>query len=311
MAAGLSTQRLRVGLIGAGAFGGFHANKLAAAVDARFIGISDIDFARASALAAKHGVDAFSDHRTLIAACDAVVIASPASTHAAIAADSLRAGLHVLVEKPLAATAEDARRLVEMADARGLVLQTGHQERFVIDALGLTEAPERPSFVFAARESTPSPRGCDVSVTLDLMIHDLDLVATLFGAEPRRIDAWGEGEDGRYDLVEATLTFETGQARLRASRIADERRRVMRVEYPSGIAEIDFVSRTVRAPAALGLDAAFAAKAPDPLGQSVAAFLKACAAGRLGTLSGEAGAAAVKLACAIDTACARRAKAAA
>jgi predicted dehydrogenase len=252
-------------------------------------------------LAEKHGARAFATAEDLIEACDAVIIASPASTHAPIAAKALAAGRHVLVEKPLAVDPRDADMLINLAHRHGVVLQAGHQERFVMDAIGLLNVREAPHRISSVRAGPPTGRGLDVSVTMDLMIHDLDLVASMFGASPLAIAAHGRfGPGGTLDEVHALLTFAAGEARLSASRIAENRARTMRAEYQSGVVEIDFASRILRNGSTLPLNADFADLCPDPLGASVAAFLAAAAGEAPCPAPGEAGAAAVRLAAAID-----------
>jgi predicted dehydrogenase len=297
--------RQKTGLIGAGAFGANHARQLSTAPQSDFQGVYDADLARAEDTAKRFGVRAFATLEALLAATDAVIIATPARTHAALAGAALAAGRHVLVEKPLAASVEDAQHLVATAARAGVTLQAGHQERFVLQALGLLDVPEMPLSIESVREGPYTGRGMDVSVTFDLMIHDLDLIAELFGAAPTTIRATGSAERGsEYDAVEAHLQFERGHAHLTASRVAEARKRTMRVAFPSGEVSVDFLTRTMSNTTPFALDPDFAAKAPDPLGQNVRAFLATSLSGAASQLSGESGAAAVALAAAIDAACA-------
>lgn len=297
--------RQKTGLIGAGAFGANHARQLSTAAESYFQGVYDADADRAEDMARRYGVAAFTDLAALFAATDAVVIATPARTHATLAGAAVAAGRHVLVEKPLAANVADAQGLVAAAQQAGVTLQAGHQERFVLEALGLFDVPEKPLSIESVREGPYTGRGMDVSVTFDLMIHDLDLVAALFGDAPTEIRAAGRAERGaEYDAVEAHLQFQSGAARLTASRVAEARKRTMRVAFPSGGVSVDFLTRTMTNTTPFTLDPDFAAKAPDPLGQNVRAFLAASLSGSASQISGESGAAAVALAAAIDAACA-------
>ena len=300
-------MKVKTGLIGAGAFGANHAGKLAALANSAFQGLYDADQARAQALAERHGARAFARVEDLLDAVDAVIIATPARTHAALAAAALAAGKHTLVEKPLAATKREADALVAAAQANNLVLQAGHQERFVIHALGLDAAPERPTRLDLVRETPFTGRGMDVSVTFDLMIHDLDLAALLFAAAPIKVEARGRPEHGELlDEVEATLTFAGGETYLRASRIAPARKRTLRAVYPSGEVEIDFLERAlVKNTTPFALDPRFADKVADPLGRGVEAFLEAIVANQPSAIPGESGAAAVAMAEVIDAAAAR------
>lgn len=299
------TTRLKTGLIGAGAFGANHARQLSQAEQSEFQGVYDSDADRAEDMAGRYGVRAFASLDDLFAATEALIIATPARTHAALAGAALAAGRHVLVEKPLAASLAEARALVTTAAQAGVILQAGHQERFVLKALGLFNVPEKPVSVESVREGPYTGRGMDVSVTFDLMIHDLDLIAVLFGDSPGEIRATGRAERGsEFDAVEAHLQFADGHARLTASRIAEKRMRAMRVVFPSGEVSVDFLSRTMSNTTPFTLDPDFAAKAPDPLGQNVRAFLGAILTGGDSEISGESGAAAVALAAAIDATCA-------
>ena len=174
---------LKTGLIGAGVFGGYHAGKIAASDRTEFVGLFDPDQSRCAELAEKHGVEAYSDQEALFTAVDAVIVACPATYHEAVVRSALQAGCHVMVEKPLALTGHAADDLAALADDEGLVLQVGHQERFVMEAMGLFDIPEAPTRIEAWRMGPPAPdgRAGDVSVIWDLMTHDLDLVGKLMG----------------------------------------------------------------------------------------------------------------------------------
>jgi predicted dehydrogenase len=297
-------DKIRTGLVGAGAFGANHARQLSQVEESSFQGVFDRDLDRAEDMAARYGVRGFDSLDALIAACDALVVATPAKSHGRVAGAAVAAGKHVLVEKPLAATPAEADALVVAAARAGVVLQAGHQERFVLAALGVFDTPEKPTAIESVREGPFTGRGMDVSVTLDLMIHDLDLVAVLFGDRPISVRASGRAERGdTLDTVESHLRFVGGEARLTASRVAEKRTRAMRVTFPSGEVRVDFLARTMTNTTPFPLDPDFAAKAPDPLGQNVRAFLAAISQGAPSPIPGESGAAAVALAAAIDTAC--------
>ncbi|MEM9939932.1 MAG: Gfo/Idh/MocA family oxidoreductase, partial [Pseudomonadota bacterium] len=166
---------LKTGLIGAGVFGGYHAGKIAASDLTDFVGVFDPDQARCAALSNKHGVTSFKAEADLLSAVDAVIVACPASYHEAIVKAALQAGCHVMVEKPLALMGTAADALAALANENDLVLQVGHQERLVLEAMGLFEIPETPTRIEAVRAGPPAPdgRAGDVSVIWDLMTHDL------------------------------------------------------------------------------------------------------------------------------------------
>ena len=267
------SDELRAGVVGAGVFGGFHAKKYAELEGVRFIGVFDVDAPRAAELAAPLGGRAFADLASLLAEVDVVTVATPAVFHAEAALKALKAGKPVYLEKPLAVTLEDADRIVGEAAARGLPVAVGHQERIVFQAMGLLDIPQKPLRLEAVRRGTPHQRNLDVSTVLDLMIHDLDLALTLTDADPIAVEA-----EGSPDETSAEVTFADGfTAVFGASRIAQARERTMRIVYPSGALEIDFVARTFRNTTGFPLDEGFAETPAgrDPLGASVREFLDA------------------------------------
>lgn len=292
---------LRTGLLGAGSFASYHAGKLASLPQSAFQGLFDPDPLRAQALADKHSCRPASSFPDLLKDLDAIIIASPANTHFDAALAALEAGLHVYVEKPLAEWATDADVLVAEASARGRVLQVGHQERLVAGALGLFAAPERPTHIEAVREGPGSGRGEDVSVTLDLLIHDLDLAIELIGADPFAATASTDGAG--LNIVQADVKFSNGAtAHFRSNRRAEARARTTKIVYPSGAVDIDFVARTMSNNTGFNLDPDFASKVPDPLGAGVEGFLKACLGEGQNIAPGAAAAKAVRLANMIDAA---------
>lgn len=301
MTAKHSAGRLKTGLVGAGSFAGYHAGKLASLAQSDFVAVFDPHRERAAAVADKHGCSVVASVDALIARVDALIIASPANTHFDFGMRALEAGRHLYVEKPLAEWGADADALVDLAAQKNLVLQAGHQERFVARALGLFDAPQKPLRIEAVREGPSTGRGEDVSVTLDLLIHDLDLAIELIGADPVGVTASGDGDP--LNAVEAEVQFANGAAAwFRSSRRAQTRARTMRVDYPSGAMDLDFVARTMHDHTGFGLDPDFAAKVPDPLGASVGAFLDACLGRGENPAPGAAAAKAVRLANMIDAA---------
>jgi predicted dehydrogenase len=309
-----ASSLLRAGVVGAGVFGGYHASKYVGLERVDFVGVFDPVSDHAQALCAKHGGRPFASLDALIGACDIVTIASPAMFHHDAARRALIAGKAVLVEKPLAATAAEARELVSLAQLNNAVLRVGHQERFVFDAMGLFGDLPRIKALKARRMGVPGVRNLDVSVTLDLMIHDIDLALALAGARPDGIEAEMVADrNGLADHVRTTLHFPGGvTAELESSRVAEARDRVMTIAYEGGDeVAVDFIARTFENPAGLPLDPDFQQNpsAQDSLGANVAAFVGAvrgeserCAA------DGAAGLAALETALAIDAACGARSR---
>ena len=298
---------LRCGVVGAGVFGGFHAHQYAKLEGATLAAVFDPHGERAQALAGPLGARAFTDLRRFLDAVDAVSITSPATTHADAAMAALLAGKAAYVEKPLAVSLEHAQALVQRARAAGLPLAVGHQERMVFKAMGLFDIPEKPIRLEAIRRGTYGPRNLDVSCILDLMIHDIDLALALSGAEATAVEARTEVLHGPHiDAAWAEATFDDGLvARFEASRIAEARERRMRIVYPSGEVEIDFLTRVFRNTTPFALDPDFAETpiGKDPLGAALSAFV-AAARGELDHLPAEAeeGARALDLALAVERA---------
>ena len=273
------TQTLKAGVVGAGVFGGYHAKKYAELEGVTLVGVFDIDLARAKALAEPLGAKGFDDMDAFLAAVDAVTVATPAVHHAGAALAALKAGKPVYSEKPLAVTPDDADRMVATAAKAGLPLACGHQERVVFQAMGLLDIPEQPLRLEAVRRGTPSDRNLDVSVVLDLMIHDIDLALTLCAGEPIAVEAEGAvTRSTSLDWVKAEATFDNGfTAVFDSSRVAEARERTMKVVYPSGEVEIDFLTRAFRNTTPFPLIENFTETpaGKDPLGLSVAGFLAA------------------------------------
>ena len=272
-------NKLRIGVVGVGHIGSYHARLYAEIPSAEFAAVYDVDFDRAHALADAHGAATHDDFDAFLAAVDIATIATPARAHGELALRSLAAGKHTLVEKPIAVTLPEAAAVVAMASARGLTVAFGHQERLVFEVMGLLAVTEKPLLIEARREGPWSGRGADVSVTLDLAIHDADLAMCLMGAAPAKVMARGRvAKSALFDTIEGEATFANGAiVRLCASRVADARRRTMRIVYPSGEVNIDFVARTFANTTPFTLDAGFA-ETPvgrDPLGANVARFLDA------------------------------------
>jgi predicted dehydrogenase len=240
----IMAQRLNVGLIGAGHFGRYHALKLAGATRAKLVGLADPDAERAKAVAWEAGCPVRSVDE-LLAAAEAIIIAAPAEFHFDLAARCLRAGKHVLVEKPIASTLDQAVELAGIAGETGLVLQVGHLERFSAAHGALTARMGTPLYIEAVRIAPFKPRGTDVSVILDLMIHDLDLILALTDAPILHVDAVGAPVASRHDdIANARIRFTNGAvATITASRISLKTERKMRIFSRTGYLSVDFAAR--------------------------------------------------------------------
>jgi predicted dehydrogenase len=294
---------LRAAVIGAGVFGRHHATKYAAMPGAELVAIADFDAQACAKAVEQFGVIGVADWRDLLGRVDVVSVCSPASTHAEIVRAFLEAGAHVLVEKPIATDLNEAEELIALAAIRGLVLTVGHQERFVFAHSGLLDYPLAPISVESVRAGPWTGRGADVSVVLDLMIHDLDLLHQLVPGAVTDVTAHGRSVHGLLrDEVSATITFAEGcEAKLVASRCAEARSRWMRITYPDGVVEIDFLARSVRNTTGRPLRALDLA---DPLYASVESFVKAAASGAHSLVRPEEARQALETALAIEDAAA-------
>jgi predicted dehydrogenase len=240
----MTPPRLRIGVAGAGHFGRYHALKVAASDRATLSGVHDTHAERAKTVGWEAGAPDL-PFDALLAASDAVVIATPARTHHALAAAALRAGKHVLVEKPIASTLAQADELAALAEERRLVLQVGHLERFSAAHGALVGRIGAPLYLEATRIAPFKPRGTDVSVILDLMIHDLDLVLALVDSPIESVDAVGAAVASPHeDIANARIRFSSGAvATITASRIAARTERRMRIFAQDGYVAVDFANR--------------------------------------------------------------------
>jgi predicted dehydrogenase len=292
---------LKAAVIGAGAFGRHHAAKYTAAEGVELFAIADLNPDIRRTMTAQYGVLAVADWRELLGRVDLVSICSPAVTHATIVEAFLKAGAHVLVEKPIATTLHEADALIELAARMNKVLTVGHQERFVFARTGLLDHGEAPLEIECWRKGPWTGRGADVSVVLDLMIHDLDLVHRLVHEPVEEVEASGIIEKSQSaDEVSATVRFENGTvARFETSRISDVRSRGMRAVYADGVIEIDFITRTVTNTTPRPLNEL---EMGDPLGESVRAFIAAARSGAAATVRPEEARRALETALLIDRA---------
>ena len=235
-------SRLRVAVVGAGAFGRNHARVVNRLPDAELVGIVDPDSTRASQLAAEHGSTGFSTFEDIPGRIDAAIVASPTNTHEAVASRLLLAGIDVLVEKPIAESSAAGERLTRVAANEGRILQVGHLERFNPALIALERSATVPLFFEVHRLSVFTLRSLDIDVILDLMIHDLDIVLSLTRERPEEIRAAGISVLSRkVDIANVRLAFPGGCiANLTASRVSTEKVRKLRLFQPSQYISVDY-----------------------------------------------------------------------
>ncbi len=240
---------LRVGVVGVGYFGRFHAQKYAAMNACDLIAVADGNAERAAAVSEELQVEALSDHRDLLGRVDAVSITVPDAAHFPVARDFLSQGVHVLLEKPMTDNLDDADTLIEIARERNVILQVGHIERFSSAYLAVAEHIDRPLFIQSDRISPFDPRGLNTDVVLDLMIHDIDIIMALTGSPVESIDAVGAPVlSGREDIANSRIHFTNGcVANVTASRVGQKTERRIRIFQKDCLIVVDFVQgRLVR-----------------------------------------------------------------
>lgn len=239
---------IKVGVIGVGYLGQHHARIFSGLDGVELVGVADTDRGKAAEIAGKYSCAAFSSYADLIAACDALSIVTPTTTHHAIGMDCLRAGKDLFIEKPITERLDEAKELIEAAEKNNLMLQVGHLERYNPGIIAARDMVSDPIFVEAERLSPFLGRGTDVDVTLDLMIHDIDIVLSLVRSEVKEIRATGDRVmTGKIDVAKAWLEFENGcKALITASRLAPEKMRKLRVFQRDSYISVDYQSQEVR-----------------------------------------------------------------
>ena len=240
-------KKTRVGVIGVGYLGTFHAEKYADMADADLVGVVDIDPSKAREAAQKFSTTAFSDYQDLFGKVDAVSIVVPTGDHFHISRDFLEKDVDVMIEKPMTTNLEEADELIQFAETRGLIIQVGHLERFNPAVVALREYLHKPMFIESHRLSIYQPRGTDVSVVLDLMIHDIDIILNFVKSEVKTIHAAGiPVVSDLADIANARLEFESGcVANVTASRISTRKERKIRLFQRDAYISVDFANHEI------------------------------------------------------------------
>jgi predicted dehydrogenase len=238
-------DRLAVGVVGVGYLGKFHAEKYAASPKADLIGVVDTDEERAREVGTRLDTEVLTDYRALFGRVQCVSVAVPTRLHFKVARDFLDAGIDVLVEKPLTADISEARELVCVAEAKKVILQVGHLERFNPAIRKLEGVIKEPKFVECHRLAPFVERGTDVDVVLDLMIHDIDVISSLVRAPVERVEAVGVPVlTDKPDIANARIKFANGCiANVTSSRVSIKRERKIRFFQPDAYISIDYDQR--------------------------------------------------------------------
>jgi len=237
-------QKTRVAVVGAGYLGKFHAQKYARMPDAELVGVVDIDEQLAKQIAAENQTEAFSDYRELFGKVDAASVVVPTPSHFRISRDLLKHKIDLMIEKPITASLSEADTLIALAKSQNRLIQVGHLERFNSAVVALQDVIREPRFIESHRLSTYKPRATDVSVVLDLMIHDIDIILNLANSEVDHIHAAGiPVVSNHVDIANARLEFKTGcVANVTASRISTRNERKMRLFQRDAYISIDFAN---------------------------------------------------------------------
>jgi len=244
----MAMAELRAAVIGVGKLGALHARKYAALNGVRLVSVVDLDTARVRQIAAECQTAGLGDYRELVGTVDLVSVATPSLTHYEVAAWMLRAGVDVLLEKPMAASVAEARELAAIAGRHGRILQIGHLERFNPAIIHLRSILRAPRFIECHRLAPFTERGTDVDVILDLMTHDLDVILSCTEAEVVAAEAVGVAVlTDRIDVANARLRFDDGMiANLNTSRVAPRRERKIRFFQHDAYLSVDYEARRIQ-----------------------------------------------------------------
>lgn len=295
------TDKLRTAVIGVGYLGRFHAQKYRELPDSELIAVVDNSPEAAQKVADELGVPAVADYRDLIGRVDAVSIVVPTPLHFSVAETLLEAGIHVLVEKPITETIEQAQRLIDLARQKNCVLQVGHLERFNPAVQAAAKVISTPRFIESHRLAPFKQRGTDVSVVLDLMIHDIDLIQELVGRPIASIDAVGAQVFSQdIDIANARIRFEGGcVVNTTASRVSLKQERKLRIFQDDAYLSVDLQQKIltvvrkkeagpVESPAQVAIDEQ-SFEQGDALRSEIEAFLSSVLTGAAPVVSGEDG----------------------
>jgi predicted dehydrogenase len=238
-------QKLRTAVVGAGKMGSIHAKVLSQLPQSELVGIVDVSEERAAALARQYGCRPFGDAAEILNRVDAVTIASPTVTHLQLARVFLDKGIPILIEKPLAASVEEGKQIVELARRKGVIVAVGHSERCNPVVQAMKRLQIEPKFIESNRISPYSFRSTDIGVVLDVMIHDIDIILSLAASKVRKVDAFGVNVIGDHeDICNARVVFENGcVANITASRLALKTERKVRVFSRQAYLSLDYLKK--------------------------------------------------------------------
>jgi predicted dehydrogenase len=292
---------INVGVIGVGSIGVHHARIFSALDEVNLYGIVDADSSRAAEIASQYNCKSFSSYRELMDSVDAVSIAAPTSLHYNIGLDCIQHQKHLLIEKPITSTIEEADTLISEAGKRNLVLQVGHLERFNSGVSLISSMVDAPQFIESQRMSPFLGRSADVDVTLDLMIHDIDIILSLVNSEISDLRATGAKVlTDNIDVAHAWIEFANGCiAEAVTSRIANEKVRKLKVFQHNAFLDLDYQSQEVTCHKNINDSVNKEIKKPEekePLREQLISFIECIQNGSQPVVSGHEGKEALKVA---------------
>jgi predicted dehydrogenase len=304
-------KKIRVGVIGVGYLGKFHAEKYSRMKNVELVGVVDIDRSRVEDIAASFETCALTDYRDLFGSVDAVSVVVPTEAHFSVGAEFLNHDVDVLIEKPMTTSLKQADELIKIAESKRRILQIGHLERFNPAVMALKDIVHNPMFIEAHRLSVFKDRSTDVSVVLDLMIHDIDIIMNVVKSEIRSIHAAGVPVICEHaDIANVRLEFESGcVANVTASRISTKNQRKIRLFQKDAYVSVDFAGREITI---IGRDQAqtggvipgmdirqLSFSEADALEDELASFIEAVCGRKIPVVSGQAGRKALEVALSI------------
>jgi predicted dehydrogenase len=294
-------HKIRTAVIGAGYLGRFHTQKYAVLPNSELVAVVDLNPTTAHQVAEEYGIVALTDYRDLFGRVDAVSIVVPTCFHYEVAKDCLNQGIHILLEKPMTTTLAEADELIALAKRYNLVLQVGHLERFNSTTIALQRILNTPRFIESHRLASFNLRGTDVSVVLDLMIHDIDIILSIVNSPVAEIQANGASVlTSDIDIANARIQFANGcVANVTASRVSTKAQRKMRIFQQDAYISIDFRNKKLSVyrkgtkemfpgiPEIISEDSCF--EHGDAIMAEIEAFLKTVRNGTKPSVSGEEG----------------------
>ncbi|MEN8262567.1 MAG: Gfo/Idh/MocA family oxidoreductase [Nitrospirota bacterium] len=292
---------IRVGVIGVGSIGVHHARIFSDIKDVKLIGIVDTNTEKAREIALKYHCEAYNSYLDIIDSVDAVSIAAPTTLHFRIGSDFLKHNKNILIEKPITTTIEEAEILISEAEKRNLVLQVGHLERFNAGVSMISNMVDKPQFIESQRLSPFLGRSVDVDVTLDLMIHDIDIILSLVNSEITDLRATGAKVlTDNIDVAHAWIEFENGCiAEAVTSRIADDKVRKLKVYQQNAFLDLDYQSQKITCYKKNSGNVGKEIKKPkekEPLKEQLISFIDCVKKGTKPLVSGHEGREALKVA---------------